>query len=62
MSLSASETLLSKARFEQFLFEHGCAEIKHLHSDNGVFSAEEFRDECAEKKQTQSFSGVGAQH
>ncbi|KAL7544338.1 hypothetical protein ACHAWF_007730, partial [Thalassiosira exigua] len=50
------------ARFEQFLFEHGCAEIKHLHSDNGVFSAEEFRDEYAEKKQTQSFSGVGAQH
>jgi hypothetical protein len=62
VSLSASETLLSKARFEQFLFEHGCAEIKHLHSDNGVFSAEEFKDECAEKKQTQSFSGVGAQH
>ena len=56
MSLSASETLLSKARFEQVLFEHGCAEMKHLHSDNGVFSAEEFQDECAEKKQTQSFS------
>ncbi|KAL7523363.1 hypothetical protein ACHAWF_000492, partial [Thalassiosira exigua] len=45
-----------------FLFEKGRADIKHLHGDNSVFSAEEFKDECAEKNQTQSFSGVGAQH
>ena len=62
VSLNASETLLSKAWFEQWLMENGCVEIKHLHSDNGVFSAEEFKDECAKKNQTQSFSGVGAQH
>ena len=62
MSLNASKTLLSKARFEQFLSENVCAEIKHLHSDNIVSSAEDFRDECAEKNQTQSFSGVGVQY
>ena len=29
---------------------------------NGVFTAKEFREACAEENQTQSFSGVGAQH
>ena len=38
------------------------AEVRHLHSDNGVFTAEEFRNDCREKDQTQSFSGVGVQH
>ena len=36
--------------------------IKHYHSDNGVFTAEEFREDCQEKNQKKSFSGVGAQH
>ncbi|KAL7526088.1 hypothetical protein ACHAWF_001625, partial [Thalassiosira exigua] len=62
VSINAGNTLLSKARFEQWLIENGCVEIKHLNNDNGVFSVEEFKDECAEKNQTQSFSGVGAQY
>ena len=36
--------------------------MKHLHSDNGVFTAEEFREDCKDKSQSESFSGVGAQH
>ena len=35
---------------------------KHYHSDNGIFISEAFRNDCADKKQTQSFSGVGAKH
>jgi hypothetical protein len=38
------------------------AEVKHYHGDNDIFSAEEYCQECIDKGQTQSFSGVGAQH
>ncbi len=38
------------------------AEIKLCHGDNGIFSAEEYRQECLDKGQSQSLSGVGAQH
>ena len=37
-------------------------EIKQYRSDNGVFTAEEFREDCKNKDQKQSFSGVGAKH
>ncbi len=62
VSLGAAETLMSKERFEQWLYELACVEIKHYRSDNGVFTAEEFREECVKLNQGQSFSGVGAQH
>jgi hypothetical protein len=38
------------------------AKIEHYHDDNGIFSAEEYCQECIDKWETQSFSGVGAQH
>jgi hypothetical protein len=38
------------------------AKVKQYHDDNGMFSAEEYCQECIDKEQTQSFSGVGAQH
>ena len=62
VSLGAGETIGSKERFEEWLYEMAHAEVRHLHSDNGVFTAEKFRTDCREKDQTQSFSGVGAQH
>ena len=62
VSLGAGETIGSKERFEEWLYEMAHVEVCHLHSDNGVFTAEEFRDDCKDKDQTQSFSGVGAQH
>ena len=37
-------------------------EFPHLHSDNGVFTADNFCVDCSSKNQSQSFSGVGAQH
>ena len=62
VSLGAGETLLAKESFEQWLFDNGGVTIKHVHSDNGVFSADVFVDDCKKKVQKQSFSGVGAQH
>ncbi len=62
VSLGAGETLMAKERFEQWLWELAAAETHHLHSDNGIFNAELFVEDCKNKFQTQSFSGVGAHH
>ncbi len=60
VSLGASKTIMGKECFEQWLYDTACKEVKHFHGDNGIFSSEEYRLECSEKKQSQSFSGVGA--
>ena len=62
VSLGTSETIMGKQRFEQWLYDIACAEVKHYHGDNGIFKEEEYRQDCNEKMQSQSFSGVGAQH
>ena len=46
---------MAKEVFEEWLKEKAWVEIKHYHSDNGVFTAEEFREDCKEKNQTQYF-------
>ena len=62
ISLGAGETVLSKIRFEEWLWEQAAVEIRHLHGDNGIFTADMFREDCQKKSQAQSFSGVGAKH
>ena len=62
VSLGANETVLGKSRFEQWLWVQAAVEISHYHSDNGIFVLEAYRKDCKDKGQTQSFSGVGAQH
>ena len=62
VSLGANETVMGKSRFEQWLWDMAYVEVKHYHGDNGIFSSEEYRAECLGKDQSQSFSGVGAQH
>lgn len=62
VSLGAGETIMAKVRFEEWLWNQAAAEIKHLHSDNGIFTADMFVKDCRDKHQTQSFSGVHAQH
>ena len=62
VSLGAGETLASKVSFEQWLWEISMARVKHYHSNNGIFVSAEFREQCKEDSQMQSFSGVGAQH
>jgi hypothetical protein len=44
------------------MWDQCISEVKHYHGDNGIFSAEEYCRYCDEKGQSQSFSGVGAQH
>jgi len=58
----AIETVMGKARVKQWLWDQCVSEVKHYHGDNGIFFAEEYRCDCDEKGQSQSFSGVGAQH
>ena len=58
----AIETVMGKARFEQWLWDQCVSEVKYYHGDNGISSAEEYHRDCDEKGQSQSFSGVGAQH
>jgi len=60
ISLGASETIMGKEHFEQWLYDTAYAEVKHFHDDNGIFALEQYRQECVEKGQKQSFSGVGA--
>jgi hypothetical protein len=62
VSLGAGETVNAKLRFEEWLWEAARVSVKHYHSDNGIFTSETFRQSCEEEQQTQSFSGVGAQH
>ncbi len=62
VSLGASETIMGKEQFEQWLYDIACVEVKHYHGDNGIFSSEAYHKECSKKIQLQSFSGVGAQH
>jgi hypothetical protein len=42
VSLGASETIMGKERFEQWLYDIACIELKHFHGDNGIFSSEEY--------------------
>ncbi len=51
VSLGAGETLLAKEHFEQWLWELAAAEIHHWHSDNGIFNAEFFVEDCKKKFQ-----------
>jgi hypothetical protein len=62
VSLGANETVMCKACFEQWLWDMAYAKVKHYHGDDGIFSAEEYCQECMDKGQSQSFSGVGAQN
>jgi hypothetical protein len=41
VSLGASETIMGKECFEQWLYDIACAEVKHFHGNNGIFSSEE---------------------
>jgi hypothetical protein len=61
-SMGAGETVMGKTRFEQMCWNLAGVTIKNFHSDNGVYDASVFRDDCISKDQSQTFSGVGAKH
>jgi transposase InsO family protein len=60
-SLAASDTIRSKLLFEREAADVN-VKIKEIHSDNGVFQSQEFRDHCANMNQKLTFSAVGAKH
>lgn len=62
VSLSASATVFGKEKFEEYLLNTANVRVDHYHSDNGIFQSAAWRDHCRMKSQTQSFSGVNAQH
>jgi hypothetical protein len=62
VSLAATDTIISKRKFERFILESGRATIKEIRADNGVFTSEEFERDVMEHGQQIRFSGVGAHH
>jgi hypothetical protein len=62
VSLGANEMVMGMTCFEQWICDQCISEVEHYHGDNGIFSAKEYRCDCDEKGQSQSFSRVGAQH
>jgi hypothetical protein len=62
VSLAANETVMGKAFFKQWLWDQCVSKDKHYHDDNDIFSTKEYPCDCDKKGQSQSFSGVGAQH
>jgi hypothetical protein len=62
VSRDANETVMGKACLEQWLWDMAYAKVKHYDCNNGIFSAEEYCQECIDKGQSWSFSGVGVQH
>jgi hypothetical protein len=49
-------------RLTHYFLIHVGVHYTYHDGDNGIFSVEEFRCDCEEKRQSQSFSGIGAQH
>ena len=62
LSLGAVVTDTAKREFEEWLWEEARVAVKYYHSNNGVFKSNYFTRSCSEDDQTQSFSGVSAQH
>ena len=50
ITLGARDTLIAKQTFKDWLWDQVWVEIKHIHSNNDVFTEDEFQDD----------SGVGA--
>jgi hypothetical protein len=60
-SNNAKETIDSALRLEAIAREEGI-NIKHYHSDNGIFLTNEFKTHCDARHIKYLFSGVGAKH
>ena len=61
VSLSANDTIKAKLKFEEKARESGVS-VQAYHTDNGVFTSEEFLSKLSEDGQKIKFSGVGAAH
>ena len=53
---------MGNSRFEKWLWVQTVTELFYCHGDNGIFTSDEYRNDCGDKGRTQSFSGVVSQH
>ena len=61
ISLSGPDTIKAKLHFEKDAYDDGVI-IQSYHTDNGVFTSQQFMTELMDHKQTIRFSGSGAAH
>ena len=54
--------MIGKSSFEDWIWNLAGVLAKNYHSDNSIFVSDHFRSDCRQKRQSQSFSGVGAKH
>lgn len=47
-------TVNAKMYFEGLLWEKGRVALKHYHSDSGIFTADMFKESCADGEQSQT--------
>ena len=62
LSIGINDNVTGKSRFDNWLRYQAAAEVYHYHGDNGIVTTKDYKHNCNKKGQTQSFSGVGAQH
>ena len=60
-STTASETINSKHRFEQYCDSFG-VKVREYIGDNNPFHSQDWKDDCANQNQVCGYSGVGAHH
>ena len=58
---SAEETIETKRAFKQYAENRG-VRIPAYHTDNGIFKAKKWVEECQQRKQDLTFAGVNAHH
>ena len=61
VALTAQETVEAKLAFERKALQVG-VQVQNYHTDNGVYTAQEFLKELMEKGQGLTHSGVGGHH
>ena len=58
---SAEETIEAKRAFEQYAENRG-VRVQAYHTDNGIFKAKKWVEECRQRKQDLTFAGVNAHY
>ena len=59
--LTGEETVRAKVCYEGHARRHG-VNVKHYHTDNGIFAGNMFKEDVRAQRQTMSYCGVGAHH
>ena len=62
VSQGAGETVIGKSSFDDWIWNLARVLAKKYHSDNSVLLSGRLCSDCRQKRQSQSFSGVGAKH